>query len=314
MSTEISSPETLPSDSTIEHVRFLTPETPGVGKSVQGESPHGPGNHRVLHHLRTPFNVTAVSIQTEAKGPDDLSILTIPEHENRDEENYVKAKYWVQAINDSPMEEPHIILLQGVKIIWGCHRMAIIAPEAHLQPIMLTLIEIVYYEAELTSIEKSMAEGWQYLDKDASEALEFGERNIHQHPHLKEQYQKAYKLRARLAKITPFIAAPFAFPPTLSSQISERVRERTRMMHRAEHASDQLEVFEEVYEMCSSRVNEYLLTRSNNKLEWIIIILLVVQIVLSLIDLLAGSVSTPTTTISSETQVSILRFIQSVGA
>jgi uncharacterized Rmd1/YagE family protein len=91
-----------------------------------------------------------------------------------------------------------------------------------------------------------------------------------------------------LVQLIPRLHFPPTYPPTLASQIGERVRERTRLVERAEFASQQLEVYERVYEQAGQRRNEFLLARSSNQLEWIIILLLLAQIVLVLVEMLGG--------------------------
>jgi uncharacterized Rmd1/YagE family protein len=91
-----------------------------------------------------------------------------------------------------------------------------------------------------------------------------------------------------LVRLNPRLHFPPIYPPTLASQIGERIRERTRLVERAEFASQQLEVYERVYEQAGERRNEFLLQRSSNQLEWVIILLLVAQIILVLVEMLGG--------------------------
>jgi uncharacterized Rmd1/YagE family protein len=92
-----------------------------------------------------------------------------------------------------------------------------------------------------------------------------------------------------MARIGPYVHAPHMYPPTLASQISERLRERTRMMHRHEFLDEQLEVFHTVYESCAQRSSDFMLARSGHTLEWIIIVILLVQTLFSVVEILAGT-------------------------
>ena len=96
-----------------------------------------------------------------------------------------------------------------------------------------------------------------------------------------------FRLRARLARVTPFLLSPHVYPPTLASQLGERLRERLRVERREEFVSDQLEVFENVYEMCGQRASEFRHAQSVNTLELIISVLLATQILLSMFEILA---------------------------
>jgi uncharacterized Rmd1/YagE family protein len=86
---------------------------------------------------------------------------------------------------------------------------------------------------------------------------------------------------------------PAQYPPTLESQLHERLKERMRQEDRVEVLERQLDIFQRVYEMCGQRSSDYMLTRSGNILEWIIILLLAVQTILTIIDYL------PSTTIGT---------------
>jgi uncharacterized Rmd1/YagE family protein len=71
--------------------------------------------------------------------------------------------------------------------------------------------------------------------------------------------------------------------------VAERFRDRTRVTHRHESLDEQLQVFERVYESCGQRASDFMLTRSGNTLEWIIILLLAGQTLLLVFDILSNT-------------------------
>lgn len=92
----------------------------------------------------------------------------------------------------------------------------------------------------------------------------------------------------RFARLVPCVLVPHVHPPTLASQIGERLRERTRMADRLELVEGKLESQEHIYELCSHRTSEFMVARKGHHLEWVIIILLLVQTVLLMLDLLSS--------------------------
>jgi uncharacterized Rmd1/YagE family protein len=62
-----------------------------------------------------------------------------------------------------------------------------------------------------------------------------------------------------------------------------------RIEDRLDVAERQIEAFERVYDMCGQRSSDFMLARSGHILEWIIIILLAVQTILTVIDLIPSS-------------------------
>jgi hypothetical protein len=178
--------------------------------------------------------------------------------------------------------------IQGAHVFWTPRRIAVVARGDRLDTVRDALLEVAYFEGELRDIEGQLADGWPALEDDIPHAFEFDERSAARQRQLRDRFQQVVLLRARLARIAPFLLAPHVYPPTITSQVSERLRERTRIHARYECVSDQLEVFERVYEMCGQRSSDYGLTQSSIKLEWIIVVLLLAQIVLALFEILTS--------------------------
>jgi uncharacterized Rmd1/YagE family protein len=80
---------------------------------------------------------------------------------------------------------------------------------------------------------------------------------------------------------------PAPQPPTLAGQLGERLRDRGRVLERLEQAGEQADLLERVYSGCGDRAAEYLTSRRHATLEWVIILLLAVEVVLITVDLLA---------------------------
>ena len=60
------------------------------------------------------------------------------------------------------------------------------------------------------------------------------------------------------------------------------------MVDRCEFLDEQIEVFEKVYDSCGQRASDFMLNRSSNMLEWIIIVLLSTQILLTGFEILTS--------------------------
>jgi uncharacterized Rmd1/YagE family protein len=60
------------------------------------------------------------------------------------------------------------------------------------------------------------------------------------------------------------------------------------MLHRHEILDDQLEAFERVYETCGQRISDFVQSRTGHILEWIIIILLTLQMVIWGVEILTS--------------------------
>lgn len=230
-----------------------------------------------------------------------LTLLLVPASLNdvapsSDSPDLTIMRRWVETTpaGEAP-ETSHLMTFQSAQICWAPGRCAILASKDRLPGLMQAAIEVNYLDAELRSVETKLADTWPQLEADMPLAFEFQEASVATRKQLRQRFQQVLELRARLARLGTYVNAPHKHPPTLATQISERLRERTQMMHRYEYVDEELAVFEEVYEMCGQRASDFMLTRSGNTLEWIIIILLSFQILLSGFEMLSTEAEAPVT-------------------
>jgi hypothetical protein len=227
---------------------------------------------------------------------DEYPILRVPAKSDDtiahpDAEVLSLMRTWVESAS-SEGDAPSIFMsFHGVHMRWTPHRCAIYAMADKLDALCKTVAEVTYYDRELRDVEQLLCNAWPQWEQDLPLAFEFEDRSLAKRPGLRRQFQQIVLGRARIARLGPVVNAPHLHPPTLASQVNERFRERTQMTHRHESLGDQLEVFEWFYEMCGQRVSDLVHTRSSNLLEWVIIILLLVQLLLSAFEILTATAS-----------------------
>ena len=236
------------------------------------------------------FCAVAESIHLPAKTipnplqQDSVLIVEIPTADDTVADWQASASDWVGLTADSIDRRSLLIALQGAKLFWSPERIAIFAPSERLAVIRRAVVEFTFYDAQLRSIERDIRDGWSPLAEDAPAAFEFPDKMHAKRQQLSQRFQEYVGLRMRVARLAPHVDIPLVHPPTIASQIGERLRERTRMADRHAFLSEQLEVFEHVYEMCGQRVSDAVLARTGHYLEWIIILLLLVQTILSVVE------------------------------
>lgn len=218
-------------------------------------------------------------------------VLTIPlnrpaELLDESQPNLQQAMTWAAAGVDSRELPVQLMTFQGIQICWTRRRFAILAEENKIESLIRVLLEHAYYESELEAIERSAAENWPLLERDLPAAWEFNVNHSASGETLAKRFASVMLDRARLARVLPYAHSPHVHPPTLASQVAERLRERGRMSYRHEALVEQMEVYQQVYELCGDRANEFKLTRSSNTLEWIIIVMLFAQLILAAFDIL----------------------------
>lgn len=258
-----------------------------------------PADQDLVLEFPHPLERWAVLVKTDAATaprdstsplppPQDLWLLTIPVDSQEDLELLANVRAWVEASLANHQPPSHMMTLQGAQILWSPQRIAVLAPVNRLEAIRKALVQAAFYESELADIERALGAAWPQWEADLPLAFEFDERSLAKRKQLKQRFRDVLLLRARHARIAPQVHAPHLHPATLASQVEERFRERTRLVHRHEFVGEQLEVFEKVYENCSQRASDFVLTRSSNTLEWVIIVLLLAQILFSMFEIVTS--------------------------
>ncbi len=292
---------TLPEGAVLQRIAF-------TDKPLAGQE--------VLLSFLPPINQNAVILAKDAASNESqkevVTLLVIPtspsatdvQSQRSPNESLGQVQHWVEASEVSKASTAQWMTFQGTQICWTPQRCAILGAPERLESLRLAVVEVYYYESELRRIERALGECWPAMETDIPLAFEFHENSLGKQKSLQQRFQQVAMLRARLARLGPFVYSPHLHPPTLASQIAERFRERTRMMHRHEFLGEQLEVFEHVYEMCGQRSSDFKLARTGHMLEWTIILLLVAQLLLSAfesITSLAPASTVPAVTVPAVT-------------
>jgi len=231
----------------------------------------------------------AVDAAVNAEQGSNVEVLTVPASSLPGDALMTALHEWVDEARD-PQASPSLVMsLQHVQVVWSPARIAIVAASDRLPAVRNAVIETTYYVTELDEIENEIGAHWPQLEADLPLAFEFDEQASRQKKRLLKHFQQVFTMRTRLARMTPFLLCPHTYPPTLASQVGERLRERLRVEQREEFISDQLETFEEVYEMCGQRANDYKHARTGHTLEIIIIVLLAAEVLLAVFDYMTAA-------------------------
>jgi hypothetical protein len=242
---------------------------------------------RLLHALPIEFQTFAVVSQSDnvvngnpSNNPTrQLEFLTIPAANHQTTELQNVAIAWVDASTTSRSPN-QMLTLQGAQICWNETRVAILAAQDRLETLRTALMETCWFDAELASLERELASAWPEMHKDMPLAFAFDEKSLPRRKELQSRFERVMSIRSRMLRLSPHVHCPHIHPPTLASQVAERFREKTRLHHRHEILGSQLEVFERVYDTCGQRISDFVQSRTGHILEWVIIVLLVLQMVI----------------------------------
>lgn len=278
----------LPTESEVLQLKFASAPT---GES--GEFRFGSQQQQVALPIKrfTTSSLNASLLHSDAS----LSLILIPHNNSSSSIDLIHSvQTWIDATSSSDSiasssAKSILLTLQGVHIVWQPRRAVIFADSSRMEQICQSLIEATYFEQELRQIELEIDRGWEQTQRDSTFAFEFNERSLIHKDALKERFQFVLGLRVALARLTPQVLVPHVYPPTIASQIGERLRERTRMPERLTLVDERLNAQERIYDHCVQRTSEYMVARKGHILEWVIIILLLIQTIFWVIQLLSST-------------------------
>lgn len=176
--------------------------------------------------------------------------------------------------------------LPGAQIVWRPGLASILAAQDRMEPLLLALVEFAFFEGELRKLEVEIDAAWPELETDTTLAYDVTAKDLERGAEIGARVERMLQRRIRFARIeTPLLQTR----PSLGSMaqdLGERLRDKARIESRMETLDGHLEVFEHVYEMGSQRIGETRASRKEQKLEWLIIILLAAEVLMLLLDLL----------------------------
>lgn len=191
---------------------------------------------------------------------------------------------WAERIATADAAFPVSVKARGVEV-WWCPDQAVLQcdPE-EADALRDAVVEFTFYERELRRLEAEVAGGWDSLNADRRLACTVTDADLEQGDAFVERMSSALERRIRFARLEPHLLTSSATMPAAAQTLGNSLREKTGMGSRAEALDARLAVFEQIYELASPRMGESRDAHEGQRIEWIIIWLLVAEVALSLLQ------------------------------
>jgi len=187
---------------------------------------------------------------------------------------------WLEKTSGPGAPPPVYVKFRGVELMWRSGHVMLQCDSEQAESLLSALAEFAHYEAELRRIEREIADSWTELEQDKTLAFDVKPADLKRSAAVGERMNRTLQRRIRLARIEPHLYNPDAGLPAASQKLGEQLREKARTDARLEAVDSQLEVFEDIYEMSGQRMGEYRAAEVEKALEWIIIILIALEVLL----------------------------------
>lgn len=243
-----------------------------------------PAHGRALATFRDPYAAYAVNQRAgdSGAGADPAFVLAVfPVAEVAE-----KFAAWAERVATSDAAFPVYVKARGVEV-WWCPGQAVLQcnPE-EADALRAEVVEFTFYERELRRLETEIAASWNSLEKDRRLACTVTDVDLRESDAFFDRMSSALERRIRFARLEPHLLTPDRTGLAAAQTLGRSLREEAGVEERAEALDAHLAVFEQVYELASPRMGESRDAHEGQRIEWIIIWLLVAEVVLSLLQVL----------------------------
>lgn len=142
--------------------------------------------------------------------------------------------------------------------------------------------QLVELEKQLASLEGQVL-NWDQLERDAKFNHQVGDEELREWDRVNAETRRFTQFRITICKLRRGFSVA-QWPADVRKYV-ESYNERSGIWDRLEDLDDQIEVFEDVYELANDRLSEYSYFRREYKLEVLIAFLLFVEIAIMLGEL-----------------------------
>lgn len=175
-------------------------------------------------------------------------------------------------------EPPADLQVRSDRVLWRPDIALVICNPDRLNEILVGVVYFSYFVKELSRMERELSSSWAQVRQDMHFIHQVDDSAFAEQPRINERSRWSYGLRADYARIEPFIDVVPNYVPANSRRIIQELSTHTEILARFKVIDEQLEVFEDTYELANDRILEYSNYRGEFKLEVIIIVVLIIEL------------------------------------
>lgn len=166
------------------------------------------------------------------------------------------------------------------RVVWRDFKSVVFCNNDRVSEMLVGLAFAAYYVGELELMEREISTSWATLKGHLPLTHQVDDSSFEKLGEVNERTEWIYSLRARFVRVEPFLDVPPAYLPATAKRIVQELCAQIETLARLRVLDDQLEVYEDAYELCSDRILEYSYFRREFKVELWIIAILVLEVVI----------------------------------
>lgn len=214
-----------------------------------------------------------------------FDLLVLPLAAETDRGMVEEATRWITGLA-APDDGPITVRAEGAELSWCPQGALLRTREADAPALVEVIVAFSRHVYGVRQLELAIGGGWSWLESDRRLAFDVTARDLGEANAIGERMTAAFGRRIQFVQLAPALGAtPLQWNDTACA-LWDQLHDACAIDDRLEAIDSQLEVAEHIYEMASQRLGEFRAAHSEQRLEWLIIGLLAVEVVMLLLDLL----------------------------
>lgn len=231
----------------------------------------------------TPFDGTLPS--TTVTTPEtELQVLLLASGSDTAFEVLKTAERWMASKADDYAVERVEMLMMSDRVLWRPNRAVIIAAVDRFDTLLPALLQFSFYECCLRKMEREMDHSWAQAETDTPLIHQVGGDDLQRWPDVNRMSVLAKHSRIRYARLEPRLEKAPVSLPLFGQRLFHELSVQLDVVHRLQTLDDQIEVLEDLYESATDRLSEYRYFFWECRLEIVIIIVLVMDMLVRFLD------------------------------
>jgi hypothetical protein len=215
-------------------------------------------------------------------GGADLTVLLVAEEAAARNEWVARGREWIKSPGSTP--GVRISLEDEAYILFRPGQAMIVAPAEELESLLLAVVDFAHYEMELRKLEGELGANWEQAQRHLSLIHTVTAKVLRATEDVNGATQSAMMRRMRYARLEPHMVLPPERFTGSARLAAKRLRGRGSVEARLEAADAQIECYEDIYDMANQRRGEYVNFIREYKVEWYILIVLLIELVVIALD------------------------------
>ncbi len=201
-----------------------------------------------------------------------------------------QAEQWLSGVSLSPYDDTYIEFnWKSDRILWRPGQAMVQGSQERVNELLVAIVDFAFYETRLRRLEKQVQEDLAIVQSDIPLTHAVVVSDLKRQPHVNEMTYRATTGRMQFVQIESNLGHGVIHLSGQAKRIASELALLAEAFPRLEILDDQLECLGDLYELANDRLTEFKYYRNETLLEWVIIVLLILEVIVMFWEGIQGS-------------------------